>query len=353
MSDYALSVLVNGQALVTERNNKAEQRRPAPTILRKALAEQDYSNPGAQELRTSPLRPVDVAYFKDVAAGAATGKTYNHTGTYGDSGKVNVTYVTTVETIGLPIKMGANNFLSHSKIFANLYEQKWKNLENRQDIAALAALIAGKNQLTAATMDGRLASAGITWDDTTKSIQIAASDNSFFIAKGKSAMVAMLLNYMGDEYDVICDPQMMMQFDKFMNQGSGNETNTSYQFMGCNFIQTQRVIDSAFPKGATLWMPKNSIYGLNWNEAANKVGLDGDMRGASIGDIGTAKSPLGSGAVADVSFYTQRADTSADTTGGSPQDFVLQMELSLTVGYVLPPLSTSNDSVVIEIGQLS
>ena len=353
MSDYAVSVLVNGQSLVKKRNNEAEQRRQMPTLMNLALKNQEYGDPNVQDLRTSPLRPVDVMYFKDVAAGTATGKTFNHTGTYGDSGKVNVTYITTVETLGLPIKMGANNFLRHSQIFANLYEQKWKNLRTRQDVAALAALVAGKNQLSAAVMDARLASSGLLWNETTDAIEIAATDKPLFIAKMKSAMASLLLNYNADEYDVICDLQTATTFENYMNQGTGNFSNTSWQFAGCNFARTQMQIDSDYAAGAALWMPKNSMYGLNWNEQANKLGLDADMRGASIGDLGTVADPFGSGAVADVSFYTQRADTSADATGGSTQDFVLQMELTLTIGYVFPPLSLANDSVIIQAGQLA
>lgn len=353
MSDYALSILTNGQSLIKAKNNEAEQRRQMPTLMKMALSNQEYGDPSVQGLRTSPLRPVDVMYFKNIADGSATGKTYNHTGTYGDSGKVNVTYVTTVETLGLPVKMGANNFLTHSQIFANLYAMKWKSLRTRQDTAALAAAIAAKNQLSAATMDARLASAGLTWNETNDAIEIADTDKALFIAKMKSAMASLQLNYMADEYDVICDLQTSVTFENYMNQGTGNFSNTSWQFGGCNFAKTQMVIDSNYAKGSTLWMPKGSMYGLNWNEQANKVGLDGDMRGASIGDIGTVADPFGSGAVADVSFYTQRADTSADTTGGSPQDFVLQMELTLTIGYVFPPLSLANDSVIIEAGQLS
>jgi hypothetical protein len=353
MSDYALSILTNGQALVKKRNNEAEQRRQMPTIMAMALQNQDYADPSVQALRTSPLRPVDVMYFKDVAAGSATTKTYNHTGTYGDSGKQNVVYVTVVETLGLPVKMGANNFLTHSQIFANLYEMKWKNIRTRQDQAALAALIAARNQLTDTVMDARLASAGLTWNNTNKAIDISQTDKALYIAQMKSAMASLQLNYMADEYDVICDLQTSVTIENYMNQGSGNFSNTSWQFGGCNFGRTQMVIDSNYAKGATLWMPKGSMYGLNWNEQANKIGLDGDMRGASIGDIGTVSDPLGSGAVADVSFYTQRADTSTDTTGGSTQDFVLQMELTSTIGYVFPPLSLANDSVVIQSGQLA
>jgi hypothetical protein len=97
-------------------------------------------------------------------------------------------------------------------------------------------------------------------------------------------------------------------------------------------------------------MPKGSFAGLYWNEALNKEGVTEDM-GGNVGILGTQSDPFGSGAVADISMYTQRADTSANTSGGSTQDIVDQWEISLTVGYVLPPLSTANDSVVMEIAQ--
>jgi hypothetical protein len=50
-------------------------------------------------------------------------------------------------------------------------------------------------------------------------------------------------------------------------------------------------------------------------------------------------------------MYSQRADTSANGTGGSTQDMVLQVELTVTMGYVVPPLSLAGDSAVFEIVQ--
>ena len=109
MSNYATAVLAKGQAIVTEKNQIPEQRRQMPTVFELALKNQDYSIPDANLLRTSPLRPVEINYLTNVVAGSATAKAYNHTGTYGDSGKVSLVYVQYVETFGIPRKIADTN----------------------------------------------------------------------------------------------------------------------------------------------------------------------------------------------------------------------------------------------------
>jgi hypothetical protein len=349
MSDYAASVLYTAQAQIAARRNLFEQRRQMPKVLRMGLNNSEYSIPTVSELRTSPLRQVDVVYFKSVPNGTATVKAYNHTGTYGDTGKVNVTYYQIVETIGMPLKLGANNLLSNATLFANLYEQKWKNIIDRHEDIALARAVAFRNQLDATTMDARLAAAGLTWDDTNKGIAISSDDTNLFIAKSKSAMESMFLSY-ADGYDVITDLQSSVTFENYMNQGSGNFSNTQWQFSDCNFYKTQKQISTAYGKGSTLFMPRGAFGAFTWNEQLNRQGLNDDM-GGSIGTLGTQTDPFGLGITADVSTYFQRASTVADTTGGSPQDFILQMEMTVTIGYVTDPSSTTDDSPIILIGQ--
>jgi hypothetical protein len=349
MSDYAASVLYTAQSLITAKRNKFEQRKQMPRVLMMGLNNGDYAIPNVVDLRTSPLRQVDVIYFKSVANGSSTVKAYNHTGTYGDTGKVNVTYYQIVETIGMPLKLGANNLLSNATMFANLYEQKWKNIIDRHENIALARAVAFRNQLDAATMDARLAPAGLLWDETNYGIEISSDDTSLRIAKSKAAMESLFLTY-ADGYDVITDLQSGVSFENYMNQGSGNFSNTQWQFSDCNFYKTQQTISSAYGKGSTLFMPRGTFGAFVWNEQLNKQGLYDDM-GGSIGTLGTQNDPFGMGITADVSTYFQRASTVADTTGGSPQDFVLQMELTATIGYVSDPSSVANDSPIILIGQ--
>lgn len=348
MSNYAASVLVNGQSIVTAKNQAPEQRRKLPTVFELALKNQEYSIPNAQELRTSPLRTVDISYFTNVAAGVGTTKAYNHTGTYGDSGKVNLVYVSHVETFSLPRKLAYNSLLTYQNMFNNLYEMKWKNLRTRHDDSALSFLYTNRCQFSAATMNPLIASANPgTWDEGTFALGIDQTNKNLFMQRVQSFMQAR--NHPG-EIDVIADLQKSADFMNMMQQGGGNAVNQAWQFAGTTIATTQSAIDTSYSNGAVFVLPKGLFSGMCWNEGLNRKGVNEDA-GGSVGTLGTTADPFGSGAIADISMYTQRADTSANATGGSTQDIQDQWELTLTVAYALPPLSTALDSVVHEIGQ--
>lgn len=350
MANYASSVLAKGQAVVTAKNQGPEQRRKIPTVMEMALKNQQYSIPNANELRKSDLRPVEVYYQKDVAAAATTTKAALHTGNYGDSGKVELTYVTHVENISLPRKIHQNNVLTYQQMFDNLYEQKWKNLRTRHDNTALAFLIANRLQLSAAVVGPQIASANPgAWDDVLYGLTIDQAKATRFIQKAKSFMMARL--YAGMEYDVIADLQIADEFEYAQQQGLGNSTNLGWQFNDCNISRTQDQIASSYPGGAVLMMPKGMFAGLQWNDPLNRTGIDAGQN--EVGILGTKIDPFGSGAEADISFYTKRADTSANTTGGSTQDIMDNWELSVTIGYALPPLATTGESVVALMGLAS
>lgn len=349
MANYATSVLAKGQSVVSKLYQTPEQRRKLPTVMQLALKNQSISIPNAQDLRVSPLRTVDVNYLTNITAGSATAKTAVHTGTYGDSAKINVVYVQHVETFSMPRKLADNNVYADMQLFNNLYDMKWKNLRTRHDTSALAFLIANRCQLLSAviTPDAASANAG-TWNDANFALEISQSNFPVFMQKAKSFMAAR--KYTGG-YDVIADLQLAAAFEYQMNQGQGNATNTSFQFGDASINTTQDVVSSNYSLGSMLIMPQYTLAGLVWNEALNKRGVNAGEN--EVGFLGTIADPLGSGAIADISMYTARADTSADTTGGSPQDVVDQWEIALTIGYVVPPLSTASDSVIHLIGNVA
>lgn len=313
-----------------------------------ALKNQEYSIPNANELRKSELRPVEIYFQKDVAAGAATAKTYNHTGTYGDSGKIELTYVSHVETMSLPRKIAQNNIVTYQNMFNNLLEMKWKNLRKRHDDSALAFLIANRLQLAKAVIDPQIASANPgTWNEVNYALEIDANKSSVFAQKIKSFMAARL--YAGSNYDVIADLQMTDAFEYAKQQGTANSSNMAFQFAGLNIASTQDQISSDYANGSVLILPERYFAAMPWNDNLNKQGVNAGEN--EVGNLGVAADPFGSGAIADVSMYTERADTSANITGGSTQDIVDQWEITLTIAYALPPLSTAGESVVALVGQ--
>ena len=350
MANYALSVLAKGQAVVTGKNQVPEQRRKIPTVMELALKNQEISIPNAVELRKSDLRAVEIYYQKDVAAGSGTAKAHNHTGSYGDSGKVELTYVTHVEKMQLPRKIAQNNILTYQMMFNNLYEMKWKNLRKRHDDSALAFLLANRMQLTAATVNAQIASANPgTFNEANYALEVDANKASRLAQKMKSYMAARL--YAGGSYDVIADLQLTDEFEFAKQQGTANNQNTAFQFAGLNIASTQDVISSAYSLGSAFILPAGLFAGMYWNDALNKGGVNSGEN--NVGSLGTIADPFGSGAVADISMYTNRADTSANTTGGSTQDIVDEWELALTIAYALPPLATTGESVVHLVAQSS
>lgn len=348
MANYALSVLAKGQAVVTAKNQGPEQRRKIPTVMEMALKNQQYSIPNAPELRKSDLRPVEIYYQNDVAAGSGTTKAALHTGNYGDTGKVELTYVTHVENISLPRKISQNNVYEQQELFNNLYEMKWQNLRKRHDDSALAFLIANRLQLAAAVVNPQIASANPgTWDEILYALTVDATKAARFIQKAKSFMAARL--YANTMYDVIADLQMADEFEFAQQQGQGNQTNLGWQFNGCNISRTQDQISASYPNGGVLIMPAGMFAGMPWNDPLNRKGVNAGEN--EVGQLGMKEDPFGSGAVADISFYTKRADTSANTTGGSTQDIMDNWEIALTIAYALPPLKTTGESVVSLVGQ--
>jgi hypothetical protein len=291
MSNYATSVLAKGQAVVTSKNNSPEQRRKLPTVMELALKNQEFSIPNAVELRKSDLRPVEIYYQKDVSAGSATAKAYNHTGTFGDSGKVELTYVTHVETLSLPRKIAQNNILTYQSMFNNLYEMKWKNLRKRHDDSALAFLYANRMQLSAAVVNPQIASANPGfWNETNYALEIDATKATRFAQKAKSFMASRL--YANGSYDVIADLQMADEFEVAMQQGQGNATNLSFQFAGLNISKTQDQITSNYSNGAVLILPATMFAGMYWNDALNVSGVNAGEN--EVGNMGTKADPSGS-----------------------------------------------------------
>ena len=350
MADYAASVLAKGQAIVTAKYQEPEQRRQNPSIMALALKNQDISIPNAAELRTSPLRTVDVNYLANVAPGSATAKSVAHTGTRGDSAVINVIYIQHVETFGIEMKIADNNYFPYQQIFNNRLEIAWKNIRTRHDNSALSFAVANRCQLSNAVMTPLIASANPgTWSDANKALEIDQAKKNLAFAYAQALMKARFYN--GPDYDVIADLQLATLFQFQASQGSGNFQALDYQFVNSGITVTQQQISSAYDQGAFLIMPKGTLAGLNWNEAMNKRGVNAGMN--SVGRFFTADDPLGSGAVADVSVYTARTNSSSNTSGGSVQDVVDQWEITQTIGYVLPPLSTGNDSVLHMIGLTS
>jgi hypothetical protein len=340
MANYASSVLVNAQAQLAKKYNEAELRRKSRPVLDLAVKNVPYCLPDHQKLKTADARTVEVKYLKKKAAGSASAKVASHTGTKGDSGTLNLSWSTIVEKFYTSRKQAQNNVIAFDAMFQHELEQAIANIKDRAETAGIASVVSNRCQLLAAALP---TGAG-TWSDTNFALAIASGNASYFAQYMKQFMAARF--YRG-EFDVIADLIQYNSFERVQNQGAGNSTNTSFQFAGLNIAPTTDTILGAYTAGSCLIMPQGTFAGLIWNDPENRKGKDEGNN--NVGLLGTLVDPFGSGITFDISHYVVRRDESG--AGGHAQDIVDEWEISLNIGWAVPPISTASDSAIHLIAQ--
>ena len=339
MANYTASALLAAQAKFIPKFNEPEIRRKQNPALMLAMKNLNVCIPGHQELRKKVDRPVKAYTLKTRAASASVAKAHNHSGTKADSQETTLAWVQFVEPFKILRKQGQSNVFDYAAQLQHEITESARNIHSRAGTAALAYLQSNRTQLAAPSTGG----AG-TWDAVNFALLVDAADKNNFYQNAASFMRKQ--NHRG-MFDVIADSKQYRLSQYIANQGGGNATNLGWQLSDMNVLETTEDIDSNFTDGCALIMPEGHFAGLPWNDPLNLQG-DGDYD-SYTGGYGVIQDPLGSGLMFDFHAYTDRADGSA--AGGGVQDKVLEGEITLTIGWALPPLSTANESVVYEIAQ--
>lgn len=339
MSNYAASALLTAQTTLKKKYNEAELRRKLRPAVALALNNSEYTMPNANEQRKAEQRPVETHFKLKKAAGSSTTKAARHTGSKGDSSKITLSWNRWAETFSFSRKLMQNKLFSTQEVFNHEVEQAILNLQDRAETAAIAYLFANRCQLLAAAVNTNGTG---TWDDTNKALEIAAENENYFVQMAKTFMFGR--HYRG-QLDMITDLILSPKLERVQNQGAGNHTNTAFQFGGASITPTTDTISAAYSKGQALVMPQGLFAGMNWNDALNRQGFGRDSD--YVGMLTTMQDPFGLNATYDVSVYTDRADTSG--IDGNVQDILDEYEISLCIGWAIPPLSLANDSVIHQI----
>lgn len=342
MANYTASALLAAQAKFLPNFESPEVRRKQDPALMLALKNMEVTIPTHQELRKKDDRAVK-AYIKTArAASASTAKAHNHTGTKADSKEVTLSWVKFVEPFTIYLKQGQSNVFNYAEQLAHEMIESARNLHARAGTAALAYLQSNRSQLSSVNTGG-----SGNWNATNYALEVSATDKDKFLQNIASFM--RVQNYRG-QYDAILDAEQYRKMQFILNQGTANNQNLAWQAADfATIAETTETIDSNYTTGSGLIMPANSFAGLPWNDPVNRAGK-GDYDSV-LGGYGVVADPLGSGLNFDFHAYTTRADGSSQ--GGGVQDEVLEAEMTLTIGWVLPPLSTASDSVVYEVAQLT
>jgi hypothetical protein len=337
MANYTASALLGAQARYKAKFEAPEVRRKQNPALMLALKNTSVTIPDHQELRKKDNRPVKAYVRTKRAASVATGKLHNHTGTKADSSEVTLAWVQFVEPFAIHLKQGQSNVFSYEAQLEHELMESARNIHSRAGTAALAYLQSNRSQLASV----ETGFAGV-WDTTNHALEVTSADESFFFDNILSFM--RIQNHRGD-IDMVLDSPAYRRYRRIGAQGQANAVNQAFQILGINAYETTEQIDANYSHGVGLAMPEGTFGGLVWNDPRNRAGK-GDYDSV-LGGFGVIEDPLGSGVLLDFHGYTERSDGSS--AGGGVQDEVFQGELTLTIGWALPPLSTPNESVVWEV----
>lgn len=335
MANYAASVLAEAQLILNDRFASPEKRLKTSGVIGSFLKNSSLAIPNIGDLRTKEERPEKAYFFNRSKRAATGGRSFNHTGTVGDSTEVALSYQQFKDVAQTSMKRSDNNVMAEAAILANELDNIFKNIHEEVDSAALTYLTTNKTTVNAGGPNGG-------FDGTTNVFEIHPDNLQRSIQYAK-AMLRQ--NHYKGSYDAILDGLWYSEAEYLASQGNMNATNYGFQMGGVNFSEAQGYSDAGYTAGLGLWIPEGTIGVVDWIPVQNRRG-EGDYDSV-LGGYGTITDPY-TGLQFAVHAYSQRADTSA--SGGDAQDVVKEWEVSVDLSFNKSPLSVAGESTIFEVG---
>lgn len=337
MANFATSVLVKAQAILIKKFQSSELRFRSPEVHKLFLRNRDIMVPDYEALRTREDRVVETNYLIRTSRALGSARSHNHTGAQGDSAILTPSWATYTDDFASTIKEADNKVYNLAELHASKMENAVINFAEGLETVASTYAFTNRSGVNVATAEG-------TFDATDDTFEIDDATNGTRAIQ-ITKMVMDINKYQQTEYDIICDSIAWNKFDFDSMQGSGNSTNTSFQFGGVNFIHDPKLtalaagLVSAYAKGFWLAVPKGTIAGLDWTPRQNKESIDF----GNIAQYGRIFNPI-DGLMYAVHQYNEGAD--GTSLGGTLQDVKIETELSIDMAYQNAPLSTATESTI-------
>lgn len=338
MANYSDSVLLASQQILGDMASKPEFRHKDYAITRLMLAGASGFQFDLSE-KKSDSRPLTASWVKKRSSDAVTARSHNHTAaSNGDSGALSLSFVTKGEKFSHSLKQAENNVLADAQMLAGKLQSAWINLFDTIETAMYTYLNANRTQVNNAASGGRLG----TWDNANFVWDILNDEKSEkFFFQYFTQMIRS--NKHAGMIDVVCDPIMFAIAQQYAQQGSGNNTNTGFQFSDINFAQSLDIPAAAGYDGQIFGIVPQTV-GLT-TCVAPKNAADTKTR---LQTYTTMQDPFGLGITANLHIYEAMADTSL--TGGTTQDETTQFELTVDYATMKAPLSVANESTIFKAG---
>jgi len=335
MADYTGADLVVAQRFLNEKFAAPEKRFDEAVVFNSFVASNRLFELSFDRNRED-TPPTEAHYMKSRVRSLGTGgRTHNHTGTQGDSDSLTPTWITRDVTWSETLKLPDNKLWSAQDILNNEVYDAFVSFEEGKETLAVDHLYNNRSQVNTATLEGSFDAVNFFFDIT----EATNGDRKMQVTK-----TVMNKNKYGKfPLIVFCDTISFNKFQFDANQGSSNDTNLSFQYLGVTYIHSEELDAKAalqsITKGFWCAVPFGTYGVANWIPIQNIQGADFGNEGR----YGTWINPNDGLSYAHHKYFSKVDGTA---TGGYTQDVRFEHELSQDFAFENAPLSVANETTI-------
>lgn len=337
---YADTVLQAARSLIKDENNKKFQLRPQFTRLIDLFSrDREYTIPNLASIRKSDTQLTTALYLNKKDFTVGTVKSCTPVGEQSGSAKIDLTWMTRNVKIYTSFKQHAGNEVNQGRALANDLYNAEVSLWTEIDQILLAYLETNKSGVN-------LGGSG-AFDGVNDIMAISQLNEQFFY---NLVTADMQMNGYNPIYLDAHDPMWTAMVRQYINQGGGNNLNTSFQFAGFEFFPSNLIIPGVI--GANTYksihyvVPEGGVAILDWNDPLNREGrVSGNKSWLTFQSILHPEFTL------DLFKLSDCADTTAD--GGGVQDYTEVWELSFTFALAKQPVPVAGETPIFKYGVMT
>jgi len=194
-------------------------------------------------------------FSKNVGTATATTMTCAFPDDDADAALMNVTFISAHAGFQIIPRMSdQSDIVTEAQEFMRMFSDKEEALADFLEGALYTALDTAAASTSNSAFIGGGAKYGALVGDA---IQVSALQSEFFFNDVKSIMQAD--NFRRNGLDVIGDAQLPSYVNQYVNQGSGNNTNSAFQFNGYSFQYSNSTVTTALSTSTGFVMPQGSV----------------------------------------------------------------------------------------------
>lgn len=258
----------------------------------------------AGEDRTASFTVLNRETFSAASARTCTAGTQDSTSAY-----VTPSWTTWKFAVKVVPSQYVNNYVSQAGDFAHKMDTLQRTILEDMDAAAIVSLEANRSEINNAS--------GNPYAFAASNSVVPLAGNDYFLSELHSQMTYNELP--SSPINLVVSPRFASYVDRYVNQGSSNDENRTFQFAGKNFYYSNNITVATTYRDVVYAMPPASLGFLSWIDPDAKAGnVSGDGKEWFIQDLPVSGFPVG------VLYQSTCADNSSKQGG---------LEASMTESY--------------------